>query len=101
MRSASSSWRRGAVNDAVATFEKAVSVDASNETASYNLARTYELRFVRSGRLRRVGPGAVNAGDVVQDRDRAVDHYRRVVLLGGPLADAARQGLERLGAVAK
>jgi len=92
---------RGAVNDAVATFEKAVSVDASNETASYNLARTYELRFVRSGRLGRVGPGAVNAGEVVQDRDRAIDCYRRVVLLGGSLADSARQGLERLGAVAK
>ena len=92
---------RGAVNDAVATFEKAVSVDAINETARYNLARTFELRFVRSDRLRRVGPGAVNAGDVVQDRDRAIDCYRRVVLLGGPLTDAARQGLERLGAVEK
>jgi len=92
---------RGAINDAVETFEKAVSVDASDATASYNLARTYELRFVRSGRLRRVGPGTVNVGEVVQDRDRAVDYYRRVVLLGGPLADAARQGLERLGAAAK
>ena len=89
---------RGAIDDAIATFEKGVAVGPDDPTAAYNLARTSELRFVRASRLHAVGPGAVEMGPIVRDRDRAVEYYRRTVALGGPFAEKAQEGLARLSA---
>jgi VWFA-related protein len=89
---------RGAIDDAIASFEKAVGLAPADATAAYNLARTCELRFVRASRLRRTGPGSVTLSAIFQDRDRAVEFYRRVIALGGPFVDQATESLKRLSA---
>ncbi len=85
---------RGALNDAIKTFEEAVSVAPSDATACYNLAKSLELRYVQMQRLRKVS--AQNLSAILIDRDRAVEYYRRTVQLGGPNAEAAKEGLKRL-----
>ena len=47
-------------------------------------------------RLRTVSTQNLSA--ILADRDRAVDYYRLTVKLGGPNAEAAKEGLKRLGA---
>jgi hypothetical protein len=86
---------RGAIDDAIKTFEKGVAVDPADATASYNLAKTHELRYVRAQRLQQVSMSNLNA--VSQDRDLAIEYYRRTVALGGPLLESAKEGLKRLG----
>lgn len=88
---------RGTVDDAIATFEQAVAVGPTNANACYNLAKTYEVRFVRAERLGKVGPGAISPAAARLDRDRALDNYRQVILLGGPMMEAAKEGVKRLG----
>ena len=88
---------RGAVNDAITTFTKGVSVDPKDANACYNLAKTYEVRYVRSERLRKVGPGSGAGATPLDDRAQAVAYYQRVVTLGGPLVEQAKEGLKRLG----
>jgi VWFA-related protein len=89
---------RGAVDDAIATFEKGVDVDANDANACYNLAKTLEVRLVRDARAGKVAPGSVTKSGSMQDRSKAMTLYSRVIGLGGPLVDAAREGLKRLGA---
>jgi VWFA-related protein len=86
---------RGAIDDAVKSFEKGVAIDPNDATASYNLAKTHELRYARSQRLRQVSRSTVNT--VLEDRNLAIEYYRRTVALGGPLLESAREGLKRLG----
>ena len=86
---------RGALNDAIKTFEEAVAVGPTDATACYNLAKSLELRYVQMQRLRKVSTQNLSA--VLMDRDRAVEYYRRTVQLGGPNAEAAKEGLKRLG----
>ncbi len=88
---------RGAVDDAITTFEQAVAVGPNDANAAYNLAKTYELRYVRAERLGKAGSFSVNQAAAQSDRDRAIVAYRRVVALGGSLVDAAKEGLKRLG----
>ena len=87
---------RGAINDAVKTFEDGVAVAPSDATACYNLAKTLELRYVQAQRMRKLA--AQDASGMLQDRDRALEYYRRVAELGGPNAEAAKEGIKRLGA---
>jgi len=88
---------RGALDDAITTFESGVGVGPADATAAYNLARSLELRFVRASRQRRGGAGSVQLGPMLQDRDRAVEYYKRVVALGGPFVEQSKEGLTRLG----
>jgi VWFA-related protein len=87
---------RGALTDAVRTFEGAVVVNPNDATACYNLAKTSELRYIQSTRLR-VTSQSLPA--VLEDRDRAVEYYRRTITLGGQFVEQAREGLKRLGVV--
>jgi VWFA-related protein len=84
---------RGALNDAIKTFEEAVSVGPSDATACYNLAKSLELRYVQAERLRKASQSAPSR---LVDRERALEYYRRTVELGGPNVDAAKEGLRRL-----
>jgi VWFA-related protein len=88
---------RGAVDDAVETFNKGVAANPTDASACYNLAKTYEVRYVRGERLRKVGPGSGAGATVLEDRVQAVAYYQRVIALGGPFVDQAREGLKRLG----
>lgn len=86
---------RGALNEAIATFEQAVAVNAKDPTACYNLARTLELRYHRTEIQRRSAQAGLPA--VLSDRDRAIEFYLKTVALGGPQKEAATEGLRRLG----
>jgi len=88
---------RGSVDEAIQTFETAVRVAPNDANACYNLAKTYEVRFVRADRLGKVGPGAVSPTAAMLDRDRALEYYRQVIQIGGALVDAAKEGVKRLG----
>jgi VWFA-related protein len=88
---------RGAVDDAIDTFSRGVGVNPGDANACYNLAKTYELRSVRSERLKKVGPGSGAGATAAEDRIQAVAYYQRVVTLGGPLVEQAKEGLKRLG----
>ncbi len=88
---------RGAIDDAVKSFEQAVTLNAGDATSCYNLARMLEVRYVRLTRLRRSLVGTQD-GNSVSDKERAIAYYGRTVLLGGPLVDSAKEGLKRLGA---
>ena len=88
---------RGALDDAIASFEKAAAVQPTDATAAYNLARTCEVRFVRATRQRQAGPGSMQLGKMFQDKDRAVEYYKRVISLGGPFVEQSKEGLKRLG----
>jgi VWFA-related protein len=89
---------RGALDDAIETFARGVGVNAGDPTANYNLAKSCELRFVRASRQRRAGASSVPAAGVLQDRDRAIEHYKRTIQAGGQFVEQAREGLKRLGA---
>ena len=88
---------RGAVDDAIATFTKGVAANEKDANVCYNLAKTYEVRYVRSERVRKVGPGSGSGASALEDRTHAITYYQRVLALGGPLVDAAKEGLKRLG----
>jgi hypothetical protein len=74
-----------------------VTVNGNEAIACYNLAKTYELRSVRAERLKKVGPGSGAGATALEDRIQAVAYYQRVVTLGGPLVEQAKEGLRRLG----
>lgn len=85
--------RRGALDEAIAAFEKAVK-SAPDEALGYlNLGRAYELRHARGRRWvasqrRWVAPA--------EDRRRAREAYERCVKLGGPYGAQASDALSRL-----
>jgi len=84
---------RGALPDAIAAFKQAVDV-APNEAVSYfNLGRAFELRYFRNRRYIKQTQRWI-ADD--KDRVAAIEQYERYLTLGGPYADAAREGVTRL-----
>ncbi len=85
--------RRGALDDAISSFERAAALAPGDATAQLNLAKAFELRYARSRRWSRTARSwAANEADL----RAAIEHYRRAVELGGPLADTAREALARL-----
>jgi len=85
---------RGALTDAIRTFEKGVSVEPDDATACYNLAKASELRYVQSQRLRAVS-GTISA--VSEDKNLAIEYYRRTIMIGKQFVEEAKEGLKRLG----
>jgi VWFA-related protein len=77
----------GDLDQAVVTFERARKAAPEHAEAAFNLAAASEIRYVAS-----IRPN----GAAEHDRSRAVEAYRAVLDLGGPLADSSRAGLERL-----
>jgi VWFA-related protein len=84
---------RGALPDAIASFQVAIDA-APQETVSYfNLGRAYELRYFRT---RRYIWQAQRWISNEKDRTAALENYERYLTFGGPYADAAREGVTRL-----
>jgi len=88
--------RRGAVNDAIATFEKAAAAQPGDGLAHFNLGRTYELRYHQ---MRRFSRPTARWVDNPGDRQKAIEHYETYVRLGGPYEPDARAAIERLRSV--
>jgi hypothetical protein len=47
--------------------------------------------------MSKVGPGSGAGASSLDDRTQAIAYYQRVVALGGPLVEQAKEGLKRLG----
>ena len=83
---------RGAVNDAIESFQAAVALAPGDATSCFNLAKTYEWRYAQMTAFQRM----YSNNPYGKDRDQAIEYYRRTVQLGGPLAESARAALKRL-----
>jgi VWFA-related protein len=84
---------RGSLDDAIKSFQSAVSLAPGDPNAYFNLGKAMELRYFKSRRyvdqLRRWVSNE-------KDRAAAIENYQRHVDLHGVYADAARAGLQRL-----
>ncbi|MGE5242772.1 MAG: tetratricopeptide repeat protein, partial [Betaproteobacteria bacterium] len=84
---------RGALNDAIASFQKAVSLAPKDAVGYFNLAKALELRYVRTRRfVERTHTWMGNKSDL----ENAILNYKRYLEIGGPLENSAREGLARL-----
>ena len=84
---------RGAVDDAVKSFQEAVTLTPNDHVSRYNLARALEMRYNRSRRYIRQQQRWISNE---QDRNDAIDNYRAAVAIGGAFNASAEQGLQRL-----
>jgi tetratricopeptide (TPR) repeat protein len=85
--------RRGVMDDAIKSFEKAAEAAPDDPVTFLNLGRAYEMRYARNGRYvesqgRWVAPEA--------DRRKAIEHFERYIALKGPYADQATEAIARL-----
>ncbi|HZR23088.1 MAG TPA: VWA domain-containing protein [Vicinamibacterales bacterium] len=84
---------RGAMDDAVKSFQQAVALAPQDETGYFNLGRALELRYVRSRRyVQQLRTWVSNE----HDRTDAIENYRRCISIGGPFIEQAQAGLTRL-----
>src|SRR5262245_52051393 len=84
---------RGALDDAVQSFEEAVKAAPTDAVGYFNLGKACELRYWKFRRYVSQTRQWVANGN---DRNKAIDNYKRYLDLGGPLENAARDGLTRL-----
>lgn len=85
--------RRGALDDAVESFQQAVTVAPSDPAGYFNLGRVRQIRYLQS---RRYNAALRRWFAKEEERDRAIDAFRQCVALGGPLAASAREALVAL-----
>jgi tetratricopeptide (TPR) repeat protein len=84
---------RGALDDAVRSFQQAITIAPSDSTGYFNLAKSLELRYVHSRHwVPQTGMWVANE----HDRNDAAANYRRYLEMGGPFESSAREGLSRL-----
>lgn len=88
-----SHMRRGAFNEAIATFTRATAALPPDGLACFNLAKAYELRYVR---LRRYVSATRQWVSNEDDRRRAIEEYTRYLRIGGAFEASARDALTRL-----
>ena len=85
--------RRGALDDAIRTFEAAIAANRQDALAYFNLARTHELRYFKLRRYSRIeGRWLADKKDV----KTAITNYEQYVRLGGPYVEQAKQALQNL-----
>jgi VWFA-related protein len=84
---------RGVLDDAIKSFQEAITTAPEEATSYFNLARALEMRYVRSRRyVQQLRAWVTNE----QDRAGAIENYRRYLQRGGPFASQAQDGLTRL-----
>jgi len=84
---------RDALDDAVHSFEQAIASAPNDAVAYFNLAKAYELKYWKYRRFVSQTRQWIANGN---DRNKAIENYNRYLDLGGPLENAAREGLTRL-----
>jgi len=87
--------KRGALDDAIGAFQKAVAADPSDGLGYFNLGRAFHLRYLK---VLRSGSSMSAGARMLADRDRqkAVESYRHYLEIGGPFEADARQALDLL-----
>jgi len=85
--------RRGALDAAIESFERATTVAPSEALGYFNLARAYQMRLAKSQRYDRQMEKWIG-GD--EDRRRAIANFEKYVERGGPYDRQAREALSAL-----
>jgi VWFA-related protein len=85
--------RRGSLDAAVDAFERATRVQPGDALGYFNLARTCQMRMLKSQRYDRQTEKWIG-GD--EDRRKATAAYERYLSLGGPYERQAREALASL-----
>jgi tetratricopeptide (TPR) repeat protein len=84
---------RGALDDSIASFRRAIAAAQDDALAYFNLGRALEMRYARSRRwVPTTGGWVANASD----RREAIASYQKYLEFGGPFEQSAREGLARL-----
>jgi tetratricopeptide (TPR) repeat protein len=84
---------RGALDDAIKSFEGAIAIAPAETTSYFNLGKAHELRYFRSRHyVQQTRMWLANEND----RTAAIQHYEQYLAAGGPYAQSARDGLTRL-----
>jgi tetratricopeptide (TPR) repeat protein len=85
--------RRGALDAAVESFEKAVAIAPAEPLGHFNLGRAYQMRYLKS--VRYVATVRRWVGNE-RDRDRAAEQFERYLAIGGPYEQQAREAIASL-----
>lgn len=85
--------RRGALDAAIDSFERAMTVAPSDALGYFNLGRTLQMRLLKSQRYDPQMQKWVGGDD---DRKRASAAFRKYLELGGPYEAQAREALSAL-----
>jgi VWFA-related protein len=85
---------RGALDDAIDAFKRAIAVAPKDGLAYFNLGRAYHLLYVRILRSTGTSMAARALGD--HDRQQAIDAYRKYIELGGQYVQQAKDALTAL-----
>ena len=85
--------RRGALDAAIESFERATKIAPDDPLAYFNLGRALQMRMTKSQRYVREMTKWIG-GD--EDRRRATAAFERYVQLGGPFVPQAREALSAL-----
>jgi tetratricopeptide (TPR) repeat protein len=85
--------RRGALDDAIGTFKKAIAAKPDDALAYFNLGRTYELRYFKRRRY-----SSVDARWLADPADikSAIACYEQYLKIGGPYETQARTAIQNL-----
>jgi VWFA-related protein len=85
--------RRGALDAALESFERATKTAPEDALGYFNLARTHQMRLLKSQRYDRQMQKWIG-GD--EDRRRAIANFQKYLALGGPYERQAREALASL-----
>jgi len=86
--------RRGAVDAAIDSFERATAIAPGDALAYFNLGRAHQMRLVKRQRYDRVAQRWMGGEE---DRKKAIASFQKYVELGGPYAQQAKDALAALG----
>jgi VWFA-related protein len=86
--------RRGALDAAIESFERATTVAPADALGHFNLARAHQMRLLKSQRYDSLMQKWIG-GD--EDRRRAIANFQKYLQLGGPYERQAREALSALG----
>jgi VWFA-related protein len=86
--------RRGAVDAAIESFDRATKVAPGDALGYFNLARTLQMRLLKSQRYDQQMQKWIG-GD--EDRRRAIANLQKYLELGGPYVRQAQEALSALG----
>jgi tetratricopeptide (TPR) repeat protein len=85
--------RRGALDAAVESFERATRIAPAEALGYFNLARTHQMRLLKSQRYDPQMQKWIGGDD---DRRRAIAGFQQYLALGGPYERQAQEALASL-----
>jgi len=86
--------RRGALDAAIESFQRATATAPDDSLGYFNLARSHQMRLLKSQRYDAAMQKWIG-GD--EDRRRAIANFQKYLELGGPYVSQAREALASLG----